>query len=131
MSAGDFLTYQIRADRSGGSPHCRSCPENSPKNENLDHILTECLAYQEVRERIFPDISKVCKMTKSKFSFEDILRNNQTLCQFLLDPTSFNLEKRIHIDDPALPALLKLSRDYCYAVNSIRMKNTKSSMIRT
>ena len=103
MSAGDFLTYQIRADRSGGLPHCRSCPENSPKNENLDHILTECLAYQEVRERIFPDIFEVCKMTKSKFSFKDFLRNNQTLCQFLLDPTSFNLEKRIHIDDPALP----------------------------
>ena len=33
---------------------CRACPENSPKNENLSHILTECLAYADIRERMFP-----------------------------------------------------------------------------
>ena len=122
MLAGDFLTHQVRADRSGGSPLCRTCPENSPKTEDLNHILTECLVYKEVRQRMFPEISEVCKMTKSECSFEDIFRNNSSLCQFILDPTSFNLENRVHIDDPALPALFKMSRDYCYAINSIRMK---------
>ena len=122
MLAGDFLTQQVKADRSGGSPLCRSCPEDAPKNENLSHILTKCLAYQDVRQRIFPEISEACKMTKSKLNFQEILKNDTTLCQFLLDPSSFNLEKRIHIDDPALPTLFKISRDYCFAVNSIRMK---------
>ena len=121
MLAGDFLTYQTRADRSGGSAHCRSCPETSPKNENLNHILTECLAYEEIRRRIFPEFSKICKITKSNVSFEDILRSNEALCQFILDPTSFNLEKRVNINDPALPELFRISRDYCYAVNSIRI----------
>ena len=117
MLAGDFLTYQTKAERSGGSPHCRSCPETSPKTESLNHILTECFAYQDTRKRIFPEFIEACKTTKSKVSFEDILRNSETLTQFILDPTSITLDKRVHINDPALP-----SRDYCYTVNSIRMQ---------
>ena len=122
MLAGDFLTYQIRAERSGSSPHCRSCPETYPKTESLNHILTECLAYQETRKRIFPEFIEAGKTAKSKVSFEDILRNSETLTQFILDPTSMNLEKRIHINDPALPSLRNLSHDYSYKVNSIRMQ---------
>ena len=129
MLAWDFLTHQVRADRSGGSPLCRTCPENSPKNEDLNHILTECLAYKEVRQRMFPEISEVCKMTKSECSFEDILRHNSSLCQFLLDRTSFNLENQVHIDDPALPALFRMSPDYCYAINSIRMKKLSANNV--
>ena len=129
MLAGDFLTYQTRADRSGGSALCRSCPESSPKKENLNHILTECLAYAEIRDRIFPEFSKICKTTKSNASFEDILQSNEALCQFILDPTSLNLEKRVNINDPVLPELFRLSRDYCFAVNSIRINKitTKKS----
>ena len=121
MLAGDFLTYQIKADRSGGSPLCRSCPETAPENENLAHILTQCYAYLDIRERIFPEYSNVCKATKSEICFEDILRRQDSLCQFILDPTSLNLEERVNIKDPALPDLLKISRDYCYAINSRRM----------
>ena len=69
-------------------------------------ILTQCYAYQE---RIFPEYSNVCKATKSKICFEDILRRQDSLCQFILDPTSLNLEERVNIKDPALPELLKIS----------------------
>ena len=85
-----------------GSPLCRGCPENSPQNESLSHILTECLAYTDIRERIFPEFSEACRTTKSSITFEDILQNKNSLCQFILDPTSFNLHMRIHIIDPAL-----------------------------
>ena len=122
MLVGDYLTYQTKANRSGGSPLCRGCPENSPQNESLSHILTECLAYTDIRERIFPEFAEACRTTKSSITFEDILQNKNSLCQFILDPTSFNLHKRIHITDPALNEIMKISRDYCYTVNSVRMK---------
>ena len=45
----------MKADYQGGSPHCRLCQQPSENNENvenLEHILTKCNAYSEVRVRI-------------------------------------------------------------------------------
>ena len=122
MLAGDYLTYEVRANRSGGSPHCRNCPEKTLKNENLRHILTECNGYRTIRERIFPEFSKACQLTKSQLRFEDILKNDQELTQFILDPASLNLQKRVHMSDPAIDELFRISRDYCYTINTIRMR---------
>ena len=122
MLAGDYLTFEKRANRSGGSPHCRNCEEPPLKSENLKHILIECDMYKEIRERIFLEFDNACKYAKSQVDFEDIRKNEKSLTQFILDPSSFNLEKRVHVNDPALPDLFRISRDYCYAVNSMRMK---------
>ena len=122
MLVGDYLTFQTKSNRSGGSPLCRGCPENSPQNESLLHILTECIAYADIRKRMFPEFSEVCRTTKSNIIFEDILDNKTSLCQFILDPASFNLQKRIHINDPVLNKILRISRVYCYTINSARMK---------
>ena len=106
MLAGDFLTYEMRANRSGGSPYCKNCPETTPKNENLEHILTECNGYRKTRERIFLEFSGACKLIRSKVNFEDYLIDDLILSQFILDPTSLNLEKRVHVNDLALNELL-------------------------
>ena len=55
MLCSDLYTYQMKADYQGGSPHCRLCQQPSENNENvenLEHILTKCNAYSEVRVRI-------------------------------------------------------------------------------
>ena len=57
---------------------------------------------------------------------ENILENKKTLCQFILDPASFNLHERIHMSDPVLDQLYKLSIDYCFAVRSARMTILKT-----
>ena len=44
------------------------------------------------------------------------------LTQYLLDPISFNLETRVHISDPIVPTLFKLSRDYCSAIHEERTR---------
>ena len=120
--SGDYLTYEKKARRSGGSPHCRSCIETPAKSESLRHLLTECNAYRDIRERIFPEYYEACRITKSKLNFEDICENDDVLTQFVLDPSSLNLEKRVHMSDPALQTLFKISRDYCYTVIAMRMK---------
>ena len=38
MLSGDYLTFEKKARRSGGSPHCRSCLETPAKNESFTHI---------------------------------------------------------------------------------------------
>ena len=129
MLAGDFFTYEVKADQSGGSPHCRCCTTPSPV-ENLEHILTTCSAYLEIRTRIVREYEELCSHTRTNFSFQEIYKYNSTFCQFVLDPSSFNLKQRVHMNDPILGSMFKLSRDYCYAVNARRKKilNARKSM---
>ena len=121
MLAGDYFTYDVKANQSGGSPHCRCCSPPSPSNEDLLHILTICEAYAEIRKRIFPVFQALCSQSKSGVDFSEISSENITLCQFILDPSSFNLKTRIHMSEPILGSMFKLSRDYCSAINTARM----------
>ena len=125
MLAGDYLTYEVKSNQSGGSLHCRCCSLSSPATESLEHILTVCDLYSDIRERIVNEYSHLCSQAKSDVSFQQIMSDNKTFCKFILDPASFNLTKRVHMNDPILSQLFKTSRDYCYAINSRRMKFLK------
>ena len=119
MLVGDYLTYDMKSKRSGGSPLCNCCTDTSSP-EDLIHILTQCLAYKDIRDRMFPEYSNVC--SENNLNFEEMTSTDEQLCQFILDPSSLNLSKRINICDPELDKILKISRDYCYAINSTRIK---------
>ena len=57
--------------------------------------------------------------------FSDILDDSQATVQFILDPSSFNLKSRIHINDPHLGSFFKISREICFAINERRLKLLK------
>ena len=125
MLCGNYLTYEMKAKQSGGSAHCRSCVPDSPTlfySENLQHILTVCSAYTDIRTRIIQEYKELCAHAKTVISLSEIIGDNQTFCQFVLDPASFNLSQRIHRNDPILGPLFEVSRDYCFAVNNARLK---------
>ena len=128
MLCENYFTYEIRANQSGGSPHCRCCsePNQSVKpSENLTHIITECAAYSDIRDRIYPEFSLLCQQSKSTVIFEDISTNKDDLCQFILEPCSLNLTNRVNIKDPNLNQFFSLSRDFCFAIHSRRMQILK------
>ena len=58
-----------------------------------------------------------------QFHIENVKSDPET--QFLLDPTSSNLKTRVHISDPAVPALFKLYRDCCNAIHKERNRKFK------
>ena len=118
MLTGDYLTYEVKSRQSGGPSNCRCC-ETAPI-ENILHLITECDAYKEIRANIMKQLYDLLKSTG--FKFEKIFGNNEHLTQFILDPTSMNLPYRIDQNDLNLKELMKLSRDYCFAINSIRTK---------
>ena len=64
------------------------------------------------------------EMKELCFNFQEILddTNPETLTQLILDPTSFNLKKRVSTSDPILMEIFKLSRDICNHVHLKRMK---------
>ena len=109
--------------------HCRSCPTtpSSPSpSENLEHILCRCEAYRSIRERIATEYKYLCSLSKTNLEFDKMFKDDKIFCQFVLDPSSFNLEKRIHLNDPILDRMFHLSRDYCFAINSARMNILKN-----
>ena len=110
MIVSDYFEYEVKADQSGGSPHCRCCPYTTPA-DSLKHILTSCSAYSDIRTRIIKEYENLCCHSKNNISFQSIVREDLSLCQFVLDPSSFNLKSRIHNSDPILGELFKLSRD--------------------
>ena len=123
MLAGDLYTYEVKSAQSGGSPHC--CQSCEIKSETISHILTYCSAYSEVRLRIFQEIAYLCMQSKSGVYFAELVKDNELLCQFILDPTSMNLQRRIGNNDPMLGLFIQKSRDLCFSINELRLKLLK------
>ena len=122
MLAGDYYTYQIKASQSGGSPHCRVCDSDENTPEDTAHMISTCNAYTDTRERIKKQLKQICTENIQYLDFEHISSNTNTFCQFILDPSSMNLEHRVHINDPFLGEVFKLSHNFCYAIHTTRMK---------
>ena len=117
MLSGDYLTFELKSSQSGGSPHCRACLANS---EDILHILTQCNAYEDIRNRIVNQMKALLEEVDLLQSFEKIFETENYLCQFILDPTSLNLPIRVNQSGPLCDKLFKLSRDYCFAVHKSR-----------
>ena len=115
--SGNYLTYKQKAEQSGGSPTCRICLSNC--DETICHILTTCKGLADVRHKMFPEFRSLSSQTKNHIDFDLYIDDN--LCQFLLDPTSFNLSARVSLQDPLVPDFFQLSRDFCYVVDKTRI----------
>ena len=127
MLCSDYFTYEKRADQSGGSAHCRCCSQLSPSDtrpvESTRHILTQCSAYADIRQRIFSEYARLCN--RSGINFHYFFEDEDRLCQFILDPTSLNLHIRISMTDANLGSYFRKSRDMCFSIHNSRMKILK------
>ena len=123
--SGDYLTYQKKFDQSDkGSPKCRLCELN--EGETISHIVAKCSAYKLKRSSILEEMQDLCS-TSLYFNMKDIpeTSNPEMFTQFVLDPTSFNLSKRVNIGDPMAMELFRISRDMCNYTCTQRMKQLK------
>ena len=127
MLVGDLFTYEKKSEQSGGSPNCRLCIDN--KSESVSHILTFCSAYTDIRTRILEEFAYLCLSSKSDINFPDMMKENEVLCQFILDPTSMNLSERIHRNDPLVESFFKTSRDLCFGISERRLKLIREKQI--
>ena len=119
LLSGNYLTYKIKADQSGGSPRCRIC--SSGDDESVCHVISTCQGLADVRGRVLEEFRELCKGTKNRINFDDIVQNVETLCQFVLDPTSLNLPIRLSLQDPLVTKFYRLSRDFCHIIDKTRV----------
>ena len=71
----------------------------------------------------------ICKENDIKININDFTYQGvskipwyKQFAQYILDPSSLNLPKRVPIDHPALPLLFQQSRDFCYSIDQVRSK---------
>ena len=122
--SGNYITYAIKSEQSGGSSRCRIC--TSGKDETIFHVIIECESLDHSRNTILEDFKYLCTMTKNNITYNNLKENPKILCQFLLDPASMNLPTRVSMSDPILPAMYRLSRDLCYQLDKSRMEHIQN-----
>ena len=126
MLSGDYLTFQTRSEQSGGSPDCRLCPasiEGNKPAEDIEHVLTKCIATDDIREKLLLELATASALTSSEIDFQYIMSNSSTLTQYILDCTSFHLNNacRVNINDPAVNTIFKKAREMVFKIHSIRI----------
>ena len=121
--SGNYLTYKIKSDQSGGSPRCRICDSDS--DETICHVVVICQGMADDRNRLLEQFKELCRTTKNEICFEEIMKNDEQLCQFIIDPTSLNLHARVSLYDPVAPQFYKLSRDFCHIIDKKRISLIK------
>ena len=62
------------------------------------------------------------QIIKNKINFDNIRQAEETLAQFILDPTSLNLSERLSVQDPLMKDFFKLSRNFCYKIDKTRIE---------
>ena len=130
MLSGDYPCNSYMGSDRNEDAFCRLCQSLAPHLpapcEDMVHLLTRCRGTADTRTRITPDL---LNLIAHYLPGNDILVHpNQThLTQLILDPTSLNLPMTIRIspDHPALPEILAVCRNLCYAVHKDRTRKLK------
>ena len=119
LLCGDYPSNELLARHQKSDPKCYLC---SAPVESTQHILTECRATSEVRDRLLPELLNVVAQIEPKNGLLDPFLPKSTLTQFILDPTSLNLDNQFRFSPqhPQLHKLYSISRDWCFAVTSSR-----------
>ena len=124
---GDYPSYnRLARDRGTNDPYCRLC---SSPCEDTKHILTECRATADHREKLLPELLNTVASIDPFSKILDLSTlTTQVLTQFILDCGSLNLSNsyRLSYSHPHINEVFRLSRDWCFAINSARTKLLKT-----
>ena len=117
MLTGNYLTYEIKSNQSGGSPQCRLCLVES---ESLEHLISRCVKIDHIRTQIKEKMMSICQESGISIDINNL--SDKDFAQFSLDASSINLMQRVDINHPALPKLFQQSRNFCYAIDRSRIQ---------
>ena len=129
MLCGNFYSNSVRAEQSGGSPHCCLC--EAPV-EDLPHVVASCEALEEQRQTNTEELKQVLvndiqsnetervtlKKVLTSEEFNHLAQSEELLTQFAVNPTSFNLTNkcRVNINNAKLTQICKITRNLCYSI---------------
>ena len=121
---GDVLSQERLYIDQGIDPKCRLCPAVC---ESYTHILTQCRATADVRDRLHPELVNTVQNVEPTCNIRNFA-TDEMLTQFIIDPSSMNLPNnyRISTQHPRLHEVYSICRDWCFAIFSERTKMLKN-----
>ena len=126
LLCGDYLCYDFLCHDRGSDPHCRLCSSLSGHTgpvEDIEHILTKCLATSDTREDRL-----VILMNTIAYPCSDnnilLTQSSKVLTQFILDCSSLNLPNDMRIS-PDHPAFIDITRQCSYYVHAVHKQRTR------
>ena len=86
--------------------------------------MTECKGTALIRENIFPELLTIINKADSDHPLLQtplsLHKEDHTLTQFIIDPTSFNLPQGWRIVGPAAIEIFNVTKKYCFSVDKLR-----------
>ena len=127
LLSGYYLTFNAKYEQTNkGSPLCPLC---SLENETVCHMIAVYSAYNAIRTRVMNEVGQLLLLCKNtRLNLTTITENSEIYTQFILDPTSFNLKHRIHVNDPIVEPMFGLCRDLSYGIHTERIRQMKNIM---
>ena len=130
MLCGYYLCQSVLAYERGIDPQCRLCPPiyGSPlPSETLTHILSQCTGTRDPRTRLWPDLLNTVQQFFPQNGILSSITSPHIMTQFILDCTSLNLLNgyRISITHPEAGQVFRVTRQYCYAIHTERVRQLK------
>ena len=124
MLLGDLYTYKTKSEQSGGDPNCILCIKYNPEPvfqvEDILHILMKCNSFNSIRENYFNQYEILFQTTD--FEIDKVMKDQEEMCQFILDCTSLNLKRRLHCQDQQIDDVFKISRNLRNDINVKRLQ---------
>ena len=121
---GDVLSQERLFIDQGIDPKCLLCPSAC---ESYTHILSQCRATADVRDRLYPELVNTVQNVEPTCQIGNSA-NAESITQFIIDPTSMNLPNhyRISIQHPRLNEVYSICRDWSFAIFSERKRMLKN-----
>ena len=107
------------------SENCCLC--TGQHSETVEHVISLCRATSCVRERLYPELVNAIAKVQPQCRILTCPPPSNILTQFILDCTSLNLPEDVRIPshNPFLYEIFRISRDWCFAINSERLRLLK------
>ena len=121
----DYIRYDSQA--------CSLCNDAeddiSVCSDPTEHVLVRCRATSSVRQRLFPELMNTVSRVNPTSGILLYNVSPSILSQFILDCTSFNLPDsvRIPVHNHGLSDIYRISRDWCFAIHSERVRLLRQS----
>ena len=111
-------TQKAKFNKSEVDPRCPIC---RLEDETLQHILTDCPAYNDVRKTQLQDIKKYVINEIGESKWKMYFNNRSVICQLIVDCQSLVNGNILPNDAIFLNHIEVLSRDFCHSIHIVRL----------
>ena len=120
----DFLHVDLTGLRGRHHPAITNIKTTDEVQKLRPHLKMLCgnlLTYGMKYDQSGQEFSEILETSKNSLKIEEFSNCEVALTQLVLDPSSMNLHARVHMADPVLPELFKVSHDLCAAICKRRL----------